>query len=57
MSALQRLRQRFRWMSFCVRSAVRGNDFDLFPTVKMESEHPAEGPVGREFSQICNFAE
>ena len=33
-------------------STGQGNDFELIPTVKMESGHPAEGPFGREFSSI-----
>jgi len=28
----------------------RGYDFELIPTVEMESGHPVEGPFGREFS-------
>jgi len=33
-------------------SAVQGNDFELIPTVKMESGHPVEGPLGRELSSV-----
>jgi len=32
------------------QSAVHGNDFELIPTVKMESRHFVEGPIGHEFS-------
>jgi len=31
------------------QSAVQGNDFELTPAVKMESQHSVEGPIGREF--------
>jgi len=42
------------WMNvvLCADSAVQRNDFELIPTVKMESRHPVEGPIGREFSSI-----
>jgi len=35
-----------------VRTAGQGNDFELIPTVKVETRHPIEGPFGREFSSI-----
>jgi len=34
------------------QSAVQGNDFELIPTVRMESRHSVEGPIGHEFSSI-----
>jgi len=34
----------------CTESAVQRNDFQLIPTVEMESGHPVEGLLGREFS-------
>jgi len=40
-----------------MQSAAQGNDFELIPTVKMERGDPAEGPLGRKFSSICNVAE
>jgi len=42
----------FEGYDSCTDSAVHGTDFELIPTVKMESRHPVEGPVGREFSSI-----
>jgi len=30
----------------------RGMTFELIPTVQMESRHPVEGPIGREFLTI-----
>ena len=30
-----------------------GNDFELIPTVKMETRHPIEIYFGREFPAIC----
>jgi len=36
----------------CTDSGFQWNDFELIPTVKMESGHPVEGSFGREFSSI-----
>jgi len=33
---------------------VHWNDFELVLTVKMETRHPIEGPLGSEFPAICN---
>jgi len=35
-----------------VQSAVQGNNLELIPTVKMESQHSVEGSFGREFSSL-----
>jgi len=32
----------------------QGNDFELSPTVKMETRHPTEGSFGNEFHSIYN---
>jgi len=34
------------------QSAVHRNDFESIPTLKMESGHPIEGPLDRDFSSI-----
>ena len=40
---------------FLARSVqLRGNDFELILTVKMETRHPAEGLFGSELRAICN---
>jgi len=39
----------------CIDSAVEGNDFELIPTVKIESGHPVEGSFGREFSSSISL--
>jgi len=39
------------------QSAVQGNDFELIPTVKMESEHPVDMPIGREFPRFVIISE
>jgi len=44
-------------VSFTVRSLLLGNDFELIPMLKMESGQPVDGPLGREFSPVCNDAE
>ena len=31
-----------------------GNEFELIPTVKMETRHPVEGSFGNEFPSIYN---
>jgi len=36
----------------CIQT--RGNDFELIPTVKMETGHPVEGSFGNEFPTIYN---
>ena len=35
-------------------STGQGNDFELIPTVKMETRHPVEGSSGNKFSSIYN---
>jgi len=42
------------WMKVipCTDSAVQGNDFELFPTTRMERGHSVEGSFSREFSSI-----
>jgi len=34
------------------QSAVQGNDYELIPMVKMDSQHSARRPIGREFPQF-----
>jgi len=34
--------------------ASQGNDFELIPTVKIETRHPVEGSFGKEFPSIYN---
>ena len=36
----------------CDQPAVQGNDFELIPTVTMESWHSVDGPTSCEFSSI-----
>jgi len=31
----------------------QGNEFDLIPTMKMETSHPVEIYLGREYAAIC----
>jgi len=35
----------------------QGNDFELIPTVKMETRHPVEGYFSNEFPSICTHCE
>jgi len=37
----------------CTKRAAQGKDFELIPTVKMETRHPVEIYFGREFAAIC----
>jgi len=41
----------------CDQPAVQGNDFELIPTVQMESRHSVDGPTGRDFSSIYTVRE
>jgi len=36
----------------CDQPAVQGNDFELIPTVTIESRHSVDGPTGRDFVSI-----
>ena len=36
----------------CDQPAGQGNDFELIPTVTMESQHSVDGPTNRDFSSI-----
>ena len=36
----------------CDQPAGQGNDFELIPTVSMESQHSVDGPTSRDFSSI-----
>jgi len=38
----------------CAESTGHGNDFELFPMVKMETIHPVDGSFDKEFSSIYN---
>ena len=38
----------------CTECIVQGNDFELIPTVEMETTNPVEGYFGSEFPAICN---
>jgi len=38
----------------CVECTGKGNDFELIPTVEMETIHPVEGYFGSEFPAIRN---
>ena len=42
-----------RYLS-CTESRAQGNDFELIPTVKMETKHPINGYFGSESRAICN---
>ena len=41
----------------CTESIGNGNDFELIPTVKMETRNPVEGYFGSEFPAICNYCQ
>jgi len=41
-------------VGFLYRVYRPGNDFELIPTVKMETRHPVEGSFGNEFPSIYN---
>jgi len=48
-----RLWRRINWGGdFCTECTGQGNDFELIPTVKMETKHPIEGSLGNEFPSI-----
>jgi len=36
----------------CNQPAGQGNDFELIPTVLVESQHSVDGPTSRDFSAI-----
>jgi len=38
----------------CTECKGQGNDFELIPTVQIETGNPVEGYFGSEFSAICN---
>jgi len=38
----------------CTECTIQGNDFELNPTVEMETRNPVEGYFGSEFPAICN---
>jgi len=40
---------------FLVRSVSPGNDFELIPTLKMESRNLVVGNFGIEFPAVCNY--
>ena len=42
------------WGGFLYGVHSTGNDFELTPTVKMETRHPVEGSFISEFPAICN---
>jgi len=47
-------RRRFFGGTLRVDYTGQGNDFELIPTVKMETIHPVEGYFCSKFSAICN---
>ena len=38
----------------CTKCKGQGNDFELIPTVEMETRNPVNGYSGSEFPAICN---
>jgi len=38
----------------CTEFTGQGNDFELIPTVKMETSLPVEGLFGDKFPSVCN---
>jgi len=38
----------------CTECTRQGNDFELIPTVEMETSNPVQGYFGSEFSAMCN---
>ena len=50
---LTRLRRRIKFGEVsCTERTGQGNDFELIPTVKMETRHPVEGSFRDEFPWI-----
>jgi len=49
----RRTSQKFGEVS-CTECTVQRNDFELIPTVTMETRNPVEGYFGSKFSAICN---
>jgi len=47
-------RRRKFWELSCTECTAQGNDFELIPTVEMETRNPVEGYFPREFPAICN---
>ena len=51
---------KWRWTSenlgswACTECIGQGNDYELIPTVEMETINPVEGYCGSEFPAICN---
>jgi len=42
------------WGGSCTECTGQGNDFELIPVVKMETQHPVEGYFGSEFPASCD---
>ena len=38
----------------CMECIGQGNDFELIPTVEIDTRNPVEGYFGSEFPAICN---
>jgi len=38
----------------CMECTGQRNDFELIPTIRIETRHPIEGSFGNEFSSIYN---
>ena len=47
-------RRRKFWELSCTECTAQRNDFELIPTVEMETRNPVEGYFPREFPAICN---
>jgi len=41
-------------LSPCSECGGQGNEFELIPTIKMETRHPVEIYFGREYAAICS---
>jgi len=39
----------------CTECTGQRNDFELIPTIEMETRNPADGYFRSEFSAICNY--
>ena len=46
--------RRLKFEVYCTRCPIQGNDFELIPTIKMETRHAVEGSFDSEFPAIYN---
>jgi len=53
---IRRVRQIWEYVACtdCINYNGQGNDFELIPTVNMETRNPVEGYFSSEFPAMCN---